>query len=546
MKKYSARRRILIFGLAVFFFGAYSALILTDFPIPGQNIAFGGEHGGGDHGDHGDDGGHESSSGDNSSADSADGGDSGGSEGSGHDGSESDSGASEGGDHDGGGDDVGDSDDGHDGGEGDHDDLDGDLDDLDHDGDQHDSHAAPDNHVTRDSQHDDDSLDQIFDLHIFSQIDTFIQSLFASTGTETDGDHEPEVLLAINADKETLSKAMDSGLIIDKQLDLPQLGLTITKLRVPAGENENEFRDRLRAEGHKGIMLNHYYRLDGSSQKSRVRELYPGAIIGWPAAMSCGLGMKIGMIDGRVNAKIPLLRRQRIVRRSFVNGDISTGSEHGTAMASILVGCHHRDFCGLLPEAILFSATAFSAHKSKDPRATALAVARSLDWLIGEKVEAINLSFSGPDNDLLRQAVAATLARHIPVIAAAGNHGKVGTIAYPAAYPGVIAVTAVDRFKRLYHRANQGKYISFAAPGVRIPVPDANGGISYKTGTSFAAAYCTALVARFQKDLQKIKTTHTAVEHLKKNVVDLGAPGKDPLFGWGLVQCARGYKPGKR
>jgi subtilisin family serine protease len=68
-------------------------------------------------------------------------------------------------------------------------------------------------------------------------------------------------------------------------------------------------------------------------------------------------------------------------------------------------------------------------------------------------------------------------------------------LAYPAAYPEVIAVTAVDRNKRSYAEANHGTYIDMAAPGVRIWTALPNNQQGMLSGTSFAAPFVTAIAA---------------------------------------------------
>lgn len=472
-------------------------LTIITFHIPGYNIAHARDgHGEGDHG-----GAHDSDAG----ADSSD------SDSGGHDSSSGDQSSGDG-DHDGGSQD-------------------------------HDENPTMDHHDFESSQHGSDS--RTHDSHdgIISHIGKFLESIFSPQWIDEHSNHERDILLGVNVDQATISEAKNSGLKVWQQIELKNLGLTVTTFQVPDKEDENELHNRLQAQGHKKIMLNHYYRLDSSSIKEHASSGYPNSSIGWPVSCaSCGLGIRIGMVDSYVNAMVPILGQQRIVRESFENGVKSSNSDHGTAIASILVGSHSSSFSGLLPDAILYSAAAFSAQNSDSPLATSLAIARSLDWLIAQKVQVINLSFSGPDNDLLKMAVSKTIERGVPVIAAAGNHGKEGLAAYPAAYPGVIGITAIDQFNRSYRQANQGDYISFAAPGVRVPVPDADGKLSYKTGTSYATPYCTALVAQFLNQSRKKKSVQKVVKHLKKNAIDLGAPGKDPLFGWGLVQCDKAYQ----
>ena len=105
-------------------------------------------------------------------------------------------------------------------------------------------------------------------------------------------------------------------------------------------------------------------------------------------------------------------------------------------------------------------------------------------------------------------------------------------------------MTAVDRRRRPYHRANRGSYVDFAAPGVAVWGAMADGKGRFWHGTSFASIYGSAIVAVEALDSTQIPGADQAYEKLRQGVVDLGDPGRDDVFGWGLVQlqsgCARG------
>lgn len=119
--------------------------------------------------------------------------------------------------------------------------------------------------------------------------------------------------------------------------------------------------------------------------------------------------------------------------------------------------------------------------------------------------------------------------------AAAGNQGPGAPPAYPGAYHEVIAVTAVDRNLRPYLLANRGDYVDLAAPGVEIWTPDPRGGGRYRHGTSLATAFATAvMVERLARDGGAAPAD--LARALGRDAKDLGAPGKDPVFGWGLIQ----------
>ena len=141
----------------------------------------------------------------------------------------------------------------------------------------------------------------------------------------------------------------------------------------------------------------------------------------------------------------------------------------------------------------------------------------------------------GPPNRLLESAVALLDRRGIGVVSAAGNGGPSAPPAFPAAYDSVVSVTAVDQGLRAYRLANRGDYIAFASPGVEVWSAAADGAGQYRTGTSVAAAYVTAAVA------EKIgggAALGAAVGDLRRGARDLGTPGRDEVFGWGLIQAS--------
>ena len=100
-------------------------------------------------------------------------------------------------------------------------------------------------------------------------------------------------------------------------------------------------------------------------------------------------------------------------------------------------------------------------------------------------------------------------------------------------------MTAVDRRKRVYRRAGQGDHIDLAAPGVDVWAAASVSGVRPKTGTSFAAPFVTAAVA-----VALTSRGPGATALLYESAEDLGEPGKDPVYGWGLLNvqslCGRG------
>jgi subtilisin family serine protease len=260
--------------------------------------------------------------------------------------------------------------------------------------------------------------------------------------------------------------------------------------------------------------------------------IYARDLVRAPAGASCARGARLGLIDTEV-ARHPSLRDARITRRSFSEG--RSDPRHGTAVASVMVG---RDPSGapLLPGAQLFAAAVFSVEGSA-LNADAIDLVAALDWMVQSGVPVVNVSIAGPSNALLAAAVSAAAGRGLVVVAAAGNSGSAQGLRYPAAYPEVIAVSAVDERTRPYPFNVQGNHIDIAAPGVEVWAANAAGGGALWSGTSFAAPFVTAeLGAAAARGT--VRGVDQARRHLAANARDLGPRGRDPVYGYGLLQSA--------
>jgi hypothetical protein len=352
------------------------------------------------------------------------------------------------------------------------------------------------------------------------------------------GDYVPDEVVVANLGDDAKSDVGNLGFVVLDEQRLVSLGLRITRLRVPRQMTAPAARTLL-ASRYPGILVdvNAIYRPQG--QLSLPPPDYPAKLIRWgsvPAA--CGQGIRMGMLDTAVDAATPGLSGAAIVQRSFLPAGAKTAStEHGTAVAAILVGQRSGSGSGLLPGAELTVASVFGADPDGVPIGDVMALAGGLDWLVSSSVPVINMSFAGDANAVVALALQRVVEDHAIVVAAAGNGGPSAPPAFPADAPGVIGVTAVDNRSQPYAEANRGDYIDFAAPGVRIWTPGPMAAGSYHTGTSFAAPFVTAAVAA------RLAGGATAdadgvVDLLAKTAIDLGQSGKDPVFGRGLIQLA--------
>ncbi|MEK7743271.1 MAG: S8 family serine peptidase, partial [Elusimicrobiota bacterium] len=121
-----------------------------------------------------------------------------------------------------------------------------------------------------------------------------------------------------------------------------------------------------------------------------------------------------------------------------------------------------------------------------------------INWCVENKMQVINMSLGSSQSlGYLNEAVQNAIRAGVTVVAAAGNDS--GAVNYPAAYPGVIAVSALDKDDAIAKFSSRGEQVAFIAPGVKVPstVPyfhDASGYKSY-SGTSMACPHVAGLAA---------------------------------------------------
>ncbi len=290
-----------------------------------------------------------------------------------------------------------------------------------------------------------------------------------------------------------------------------------------------------------GVGQHYSNEVDRRDQSTAILQ-YGARKVGLPAAHQLALGRNVGIavIDSYVDTAHPELRGA-LVRSFNAAGPPDTASDfHGTAVAGIL--CAHGVIESVAPEAQILAVRAFhTGGRDAFPETTTHILMTAVDWAIKNGAKILNMSFIGSHDAALEQLMTAAIQKGIVVVAAAGNGGPTAPPAYPAAYRGVIAVTAVDEADSRYEHANRGSYIAVAAPGVDILAPVERAGYAYVSGTSFAAAYVSgiaALLLERDPDLDP-----KAVADLIETGADhLGASGRNDDFGAGRVNADASLK----
>lgn len=330
------------------------------------------------------------------------------------------------------------------------------------------------------------------------------------------------VIIALSPDPDALSLALLRGYVIQDDRQLAGIDQRLVTLLVPRGRSTPEALQELRAADPEGQYdFDHLY-VESSTMLVSATQIAAGG------ALAAPLDIRVGLIDGGVDAAHPVFHRRPPVVSGC--GGVSQPSTHGTAVASLFVGWSE-GFSGAAPGAQLLAIDVYCGGDS--PGGRLRDVVAALGELAAAGVRVVNMSIVGPDNLVLAAAVKAVLARSIVVVAATGNDGPRARPLYPAAYPGVIAVSAVDARLRVLPEASGGAHVSFAAPGADIMAAAPGGRFQQVRGTSFAAPLVAGMLARELAapgaDTADILRQFTAAAR------DRGAKGRDHRYGYGLV-----------
>lgn len=362
----------------------------------------------------------------------------------------------------------------------------------------------------------------------------------------------PNEIIAAGLPEAAITQLTEEGYAVAERQSLGLVttgpSTEIVRLVVPPGTGLEAARERVTALAPVAqVDFNHYYRPEqtetapdcGGQSCALVRE-----IIGWPIdpaglVQRCGSLPKIGLIDTAINPDHPSLGDARLeVIRITDDALPQSGRQHGTAVAALLVGAAGSRAPGLLPSSEVIAVDAFRRLAGSADVASTFDLVRALDALASRDVRVINLSLAGPDNVLLKTTVEAMISRGAILIAAVGNAGPRAKPLYPSGYDGVIAVTAVDKGRNAYRRANQGAHVDIAAPGVNVWTAASISGARPKSGTSFAAPFVSAAAAVLLAERPDLTPVQMAAA-LSGLALDIGSPGKDQVFGWGLLDARR-------
>ena len=219
---------------------------------------------------------------------------------------------------------------------------------------------------------------------------------------------------------------------------------------------------------------------------------------------------------------------------------------HGTHVAGIIAAkTNNADgIAGMSWNSKLMPIKAIGA----DGSGSAVDIAEGIYWATDHGADVINLSVGNyTSSAALLEACRYAFDRNVVLVAASGNDDT-DQPSYPAAYDEVLCVAAVDHRRERADFSNFGDYVDVAAPGVDIPSTYIYSDYAALSGTSMACPHVAALASLVRSAQPGMKNTEV-MDHIRKSAVDLGAPGHDPLYGFGMIdaeQTIRKLKPVKR
>jgi hypothetical protein len=320
-------------------------------------------------------------------------------------------------------------------------------------------------------------------------------------------------ILAISPTAQSLAIAERLKFQILRQEVLKELGLTSVTLEIPDGMSEADALIALRLADPIGMYdFDHIYNPTGEAwEPPHANDL----------SYASADTVRIGMIDGGVGTNHPALRGQAIQSQVFAGEENAPATQHGTAIASLLIG-KDGAFSGYISGAKLYVADVFGGAADGG---SATDIARALNWLAENRIPVTNVSLAGPNNALLAAAVRAFVSGGHVLVAAAGNNGPAAPPNYPAAYEGVIGVTSVDAGRNLEIDANRNA-VRFAALGVGVRAANLPRGYADVTGTSYAVPAVAARLA-LQIDRPAKGAVDACVDRLSRDA--------SPIAGTGLL-----------
>lgn len=330
--------------------------------------------------------------------------------------------------------------------------------------------------------------------------------------------------------------AQRHGMVLVESENFPLIGATIGLFRIADGRPLDVARLGFAGDGSvRGVQFNWRYWLQESrtlSEGDPAQYAVSKLRLTQAHKLAHGMNVTIAVIDSGIDAGHPELANT--ITDSFdALGSKEGAHVHGTGIAGAIAA--HGRLMGSAPEARIIAIRAFGSAPG-GAESSSYVIIKSLNYAVLHGAQIINMSFAGPKDMLIERGIAATAARDVVLVAAAGNAGPKSPPLFPAANPNVIAVSGTDSQDRLFAASNRGVHIALAAPGTDIFLPAPDQKYQMTSGTSFSAAYVSGIAALLLERNPALKPSEVRAI-LTSTARDLGAPGKDDQFGYGQADA---------
>lgn len=356
---------------------------------------------------------------------------------------------------------------------------------------------------------------------------------------DLDANGEPIVrgeILALSPD-ETPPRARSLNFAVARERSIETMNIHLLVLRAPDSMSTKQALRLIRESDPDGVYdYNHIYLSSGAwpGERANAQNAPLPAPSAPPPRVS---GLRVGLLDTGVDTTHPAFHHSTVYTWGCENKPVPAA--HGTAVASLLVG-HAPGFRGVQPDAALYAADVYCGQ----PTGGAVdALVAAIGWMVQEQVPIINISLVGAKNSMLEQAIMRAIARGFIIVAAVGNDGPAAPPLYPASYPNVVGVTAVDTHGHVLIEAARGPQVMFASPGADLAAASGTHGYTAMRGTSFAAPIVAGLLAA-AITTPSAADASAAIGALVRTARHIGSPGRDLTYGFGLVGAEYRNDPG--
>jgi subtilisin family serine protease len=225
------------------------------------------------------------------------------------------------------------------------------------------------------------------------------------------------------------------------------------------------------------------------------------------------------------------------------NADTTDDDTHGYHVQSISAAPHNETgIAGICPHC-----EGVHLKVCEGGRCSLRAIILAIDWCTENDVDVMSMSFGGygdPQSEawsMVENALKRARENGVLPVAAAGNH-HVDMLIYPAGFDSVVSVGGIDEDLDLAYFSNYGEKLDFVAPSFGVYAYTSPAETWYKSGTSMATPHVSA-AAGIIKSLYPGFSPDEVYDALKDSACDLGEPGKDNTFGWGVPTIHRVVYP---